>query len=58
MTSVRRICLLLALAMFTRLAAQADAVWQWSVPAGTGRAFLWVPPDCRQVRAVMVGRTT
>jgi hypothetical protein len=32
------------------------AVWQWSVPMGNGRAFLWIPPDCRQVRAVVVGQ--
>lgn len=37
-------------------AAHADAVWQWSVPLGTGRAFLWIPPACRQVRAVVVGQ--
>jgi len=32
------------------------AEWQWSVPVGSGRAFLWIPPDCRQVRAVIVGQ--
>ena len=32
------------------------ADWQWSVPLGDGRAFLWIPPDCRQVRAVVVGQ--
>ncbi len=47
---------LLVLCLFTALLAQAEAVWQWSVPAEAGRAFLWVPPDCRQVRAVMVGQ--
>ena len=34
----------------------AEAVWQWSVPMGEGRAFLWIPEDCRQVRAVVVGQ--
>lgn len=32
------------------------ADWQWSVPEGAGRAFLWVPPDCGNVRAVVVGQ--
>ncbi|MCU0796756.1 MAG: hypothetical protein MUF31_12575 [Akkermansiaceae bacterium] len=41
--------------------AQADAEWQWSVPVEplaersfeSPRAFLWVPPDCGKVRAVI-----
>jgi len=32
------------------------AVWQWSVPMGEGRAFLWIPEDCREVQAVVVGQ--
>src|SRR5260370_7589039 len=32
------------------------AEWQWSVPMGNGRAFLWIPPHCKQVRAVVVGQ--
>jgi hypothetical protein len=32
------------------------AEWQWSVPMGSGRAFLWIPPNCLQVRAVVVGQ--
>src|ERR1035437_2900276 len=32
------------------------AEWQWSVPMGNGRAFLWIPPQCKQVRAVVVGQ--
>src|SRR5882724_10429595 len=32
------------------------AEWQWSVPMGTGRAFLWIPPDCARVRGVVVGQ--
>lgn len=32
------------------------AVWQWSAPVGEGRAFLWIPENCRQVRAVVVGQ--
>jgi hypothetical protein len=38
------------------IASAQCAVWQWSVPMGTGRAFLWVPPECKQVRAVVVGQ--
>jgi hypothetical protein len=30
------------------------AEWQWSVPNGQGRAYLWIPPQCRRVRAVVV----
>jgi hypothetical protein len=30
------------------------AEWQWSVPDGESRAYLWIPPDCRRVRAVVV----
>jgi hypothetical protein len=33
-----------------------SAEWQWSLPAGQGRAFLWIPTNCRQVRAVVVGQ--
>ena len=41
------------------------AVWQWSAPVpgvvssetdGAPRAFLWIPPDCARVRAVIVGQ--
>lgn len=41
------------------------AEWQWSVPVegvtsqetqGHPRAFLWIPPTCRRVRAVVVGQ--
>jgi hypothetical protein len=32
------------------------AEWQWSVPEGNGRAFLWIPPDCERVRAVVVAQ--
>jgi hypothetical protein len=34
----------------------AEAVWQWSVPMGEGRAFLWIPEDCARVRAVVVAQ--
>jgi hypothetical protein len=41
------------------------AEWQWSITVDSvisaetqdhPRAFLWIPPDCRQVRAVVVGQ--
>ncbi|MEO8613583.1 MAG: hypothetical protein ABI600_00455 [Luteolibacter sp.] len=32
------------------------ADWQWSVAEGKGRAFLWIPPGCETVRAVVVGQ--
>ncbi|VGO16221.1 hypothetical protein PDESU_04812 [Pontiella desulfatans] len=34
-------------------------VWQWAVDTGVkkhGKAFLWVPPECRQVRGLIVGQ--
>lgn len=46
------------------LAGASAAVWQWSVPvtevvsSETGthpQAFLWIPEDCRKVRAVVAG---
>jgi hypothetical protein len=37
-------------------ASANEAVWQWSVPMGEGRAFLWVPEECQQVRAVVVAQ--
>ncbi len=38
------------------LVAEAESVWQWSTPIGEGRAFLWIPERCRQVRAVVIGQ--
>lgn len=34
----------------------AGAEWQWSVPFGKGRAFLWIPPNCKHLRAVVVAQ--
>ena len=28
--------------------------WQWSIPDGDARAYLWIPPHCERVRAVVV----
>jgi hypothetical protein len=61
-------CLLIAFAFILgeslNISAEA-AVWQWSVSveslispenAGHPRAFLWIPPRCEWVRAVVVGQ--
>ena len=40
--------------VFARLASAAE--WQWSVPDGAGRAYLWIPADCQRVRAVVVAQ--
>ena len=45
-----------AWAVFVVASVASAAEWQWSVPMGEGRAFLWVPPTCSRVRAVMVGQ--
>jgi hypothetical protein len=51
---VRLLVLLTALLSMTSLAPAE--VWQWSVPMQNGRAFLWIPEGCKQVRAVVVGQ--
>lgn len=30
-----------------------EAVWQWAVPSGESRAYLWIPERCGKVRAVL-----
>ena len=30
------------------------AEWQWSVPVGNARAYLWIPANCREVRGVVL----
>jgi hypothetical protein len=55
--------MLLVIATFTAGSARA-AEWQWSIPLtgvtvgdeGQPRAFLWIPPDCTHVRAVVMGQ--
>jgi hypothetical protein len=53
--SILHICLL-----FHTVAIAQNAVWQWSVPvkgakdnSGKARAFLWIPPDCKKVKAFL-----
>ena len=47
---------LAALSLTPTVAGAAE--WQYSVPAegsATRRAYLWVPPDCRHLRGLLVG---
>jgi hypothetical protein len=54
---IRLQSLLFVLALgWAALPTASATVWQWSVPVGNGRAFLWIPDSCRQVRAVVVGQ--
>jgi hypothetical protein len=48
--------LLAGLAMVWAVQPAVGADWQWSVPMGKGRAFLWIPPHCQQLRAMVVGQ--
>jgi len=43
----------LALAGFLTPSSRA-AVWQWSVPDGEARAYLWIPDECERVRGLVV----
>lgn len=52
---VSRVCFAFIGAAVAAISA-TGAEWQWSVPVGSGRAFLWIPPNCQQVRAVIVGQ--
>lgn len=38
--------------------SRPEAVWQWSVPTGEGRAFLWIPERCARVRAFVLAQHT
>ena len=47
----------------TAFGTQASAVWQWSVEVksekpenGPARAWLWIPPDCKKIRGVVVAQ--
>ena len=56
--------LLTGLILLCRVVTRASsAVWQWSVEAkrehpenGVARAFLWIPPDGKRVRGVVVAQ--
>jgi len=51
MRSLARLLVLLTLLCLSPLRA---AVWQWSVPDGEARAYLWIPENCARVRGVVV----
>lgn len=51
-TRLRPLVWLAILCPATVLAAD----YQWSAPLDDGRAFLWIPPTCKQLRAVIVGQ--
>jgi hypothetical protein len=62
MTVMKKLLFIYVLTLWTVIANAAD--WQWSIPVqgeisnetnALPRAFLWIPPHCRQVRAVVVG---
>jgi len=50
------LCWLLGIVFVAQYACASEPVWQWSVPMGEGRAFLWIPGDCMRVRAVMLAQ--
>jgi hypothetical protein len=53
----RNSILFLFLTLCWCLFSHSAAVWPWSVPAPSipdRRAFLWVPPDCKQVRGLVI----
>ena len=59
----RRLLLLMLLVVLSK--AVKGAEWQWSVLAHNvisqetndhPRAFLWIPSNCKQVRAIVVGQ--
>lgn len=50
------VLLLVGLGLGAGMARASEAVWQWSVPFGEGRAFLWLPEGCACVRGVVVAQ--
>lgn len=62
---ILRPILIASLLMTATSAARADATFQWSVPVGgpvsaetnaRPQAYLWAPPKCRSLRAVVLGQ--
>jgi hypothetical protein len=50
-------CLLIVITLGVFLSASLPllaAEWQWSVPDGNNRAYLWIPPSCKRVRAFVL----
>lgn len=46
--------LVLAATVWGQSRATGGSEWQWSVPDGKARAYLWIPPTCTHVRAVVL----
>ena len=42
-----------ALLLAPLVGTSGAAEWQWSVPDGETRVYLWIPPDCQRVRGVV-----
>jgi hypothetical protein len=62
--NIKQLLFLLPVSLFVSFSARS-AEYQWSVKVkgyisaetnDNPEAFLWIPPDCRQVRAVVVGQ--
>jgi hypothetical protein len=47
-------CRILIVSMLAWGVLLSAADWQWSVPDGEARAFLWIPADCQRVRGVVL----
>lgn len=55
-----KLCLAIVAALFLPAVAALAAEYQWSMPmpqspTGERRAYLWIPPDCRHVRGLIIG---
>lgn len=48
------IVILFFLSEFLIKAQDREDLYQFSVPVGTRQAFLWIPPDCKYVRGVIM----
>ncbi|MGD0518849.1 MAG: hypothetical protein ABSA26_15040, partial [Thermoguttaceae bacterium] len=46
--------LVIALLLALTAAKGSDAVYQYSVPVGSRRAYLWIPPRCMRVRGIII----
>ena len=51
--ATRSLIPLMALAVWLFARPVTAAVWPWLVLMGAGRAFLWISPNCKQLRAVV-----
>jgi hypothetical protein len=56
---MQSICLISCLLQIQTVKAQTggfsgNSVYQSAVPVGSGQAYLWVPPACKQVRGLIL----